>query len=459
MRHTKWFHSLLSCKKSPLASSSLPAPEKKKNKIRSSTSIADNNEEEDRVTSPYVELLDANKHAIAVAVATAAVAEAAFAAAKAAAEVVKLTSGSKKRSSAVNFTGERRREWAAIKIQSAFRAYLARRALRALKGLVKLQALVRGHIIRKQSADMLRRMQAMARIQARACKNRAYNSDSTNLGIALFNPHQPGVANLRKYEQRSNCPHHDGLNQKKCGSRSNRDNGINTKNIWVGSNLLDLWMEEYTLNRRKYSSLETGRRDDEKGDKILEIDTWKPHQNPERSDRAFQIPQYFPVWNENGQNSATFDSTSRHSAKSEKRNLCISSSDVPSLRSIKSPQEMNPVSARASSSRRSPFSPTRSECSKSLFDVYLGYPNYKTNTESSLAKLRSQNAPRQRMQDRVGTKFASDLWDMDTDSEKGSTSFTIYTRKGYPYASHLKKLEKPIQNPAVSFRSTYGYRY
>ncbi|XP_057807931.1 protein IQ-DOMAIN 5-like [Salvia miltiorrhiza] len=57
-------------------------------------------------------------------------------------------------------------ESAAIRIQTIYRGFMARRAFRAIRGLARLQALVKGHTVKRQAAIALRCIQALVKVQA-----------------------------------------------------------------------------------------------------------------------------------------------------------------------------------------------------------------------------------------------------------------------------------------------------
>ncbi|RRT62357.1 hypothetical protein B296_00031372 [Ensete ventricosum] len=348
-----------------------------------------------------------NKRAIAVAAATAAVAEAAVAAAQAAAVVVRLTSSGRP---VVGLVGGKREQWAAIKIQSAFRGYLA---------------LVRGNIVRKQAAETLRCMQALVRVQARARACRALRSERSRSEKAP-RPHAPA------------------------GSRDAVDcDGADTA-AW---NWLDRWMEE-----RYWDSREAAKKagsfasmDDERNAKILEVDPGKPQFRHKRSSHhQHSCSSLTSEHNSRGLTAAPPDSPSkdsttlRHSVPSpssvDMQQQCLGSLRFPieSGDVVESPQFYS-ASSLPGNARKGLFTPSRSECSRSLFNGYADYPNYMANTESSRAKARSQSAPKQRPEsEKPGSLKRSS-------AQSSSSLRAKFSSKAYPGSGRLDRLGMPLR--------------
>ncbi|KVI02496.1 protein of unknown function DUF4005, partial [Cynara cardunculus var. scolymus] len=80
-------------------------------------------------------------------------------------------------------------EQAATKAQAAFRGYMARRAFCALKGIIRLQAQVRGRLVRKQAVATLRCMRAIVEFQALARGRRVRLSGD---GSHMLRKYAPG---------------------------------------------------------------------------------------------------------------------------------------------------------------------------------------------------------------------------------------------------------------------------
>ncbi|XP_051119435.1 protein IQ-DOMAIN 22-like [Andrographis paniculata] len=314
----------------------------------------------------------------------------------------------------------RREVRAAVTIQSHFRAYLSRRALRALRALVKLQALVRGNNERKKMANHMRRMQALVHAQARARALRVLKSELHQSSAKLSHFAYDGPATPQRIEQMKARSIRNGqhMTYKRSPSKSS-------------GNVLD-----------EAGKMHFARGDDGRHDKILEVDTWRPVAGRRHIFHSANLSLSSDQYCQSFSTSKETLSGEVHSFGAHKHDPVEPAFYTPDS----SPQVYYGTSRRAAAT---PNKTNSFKSGPSGGGGYSDHPNYMAYTESSKAKSRSLSAPKQRPASHYEHVYAP---------KASSALHANFVGKVYPGSGRLDRLGMPVVEDAARFSGSW-YRF
>lgn len=266
------------------------------------------------------------------------------------------------------------------------------------------------------------------------------------------------------------------LPQRNSSKPSSRMNSISQDRPNFGSSCSDPRMDDPSWTQRDTPFTRTCLTDEDRADRIVEIDPGKPHPTFRRRS-LFETSHSAVLQTLSDQLSHSYttskDSTTHQTIASPAscevsqtlKPLWLPHEIMDSANSYctaeNSPQYCSVTSQGGSSSRRGLFTPTKSDGCRSLHSGYSDCPSYMAYTESAKAKMRSLSAPKQRPQyERTSSAKRYSVHGFGehhprANSQRVSAMHASFANKAYPGSGRLDRLGMPVKDNTIVYYSGY----